>query len=142
MSNSLFLLTLFSISTIACGHNNSIPDQYREDLLDFKANPSKVMQQLDRQTGDSSLIISSLWTTFNRINSKTNKDTIYADVNMELSKNLNYEGGCEFSNDTLFLYARNRDEQKSVETIHSTLSYKILAKGRSYKSVEFKELLK
>jgi hypothetical protein len=61
------------------------------------------------------------------------------DVNVEILTPLNYDGGFEVARDTLFLYAKRLDKPDTKETVHSTLTYKILSKGLTYNEVEFKE---
>lgn len=89
--------------------------------------------------GNKPLDFGALWVGLNKINVNTNKDTLIIDVNVELSIPLNYDGGFEVIRDTLFLYANRLGKANSKETVHSTLTYKILSKVLTYKEIEFKE---
>ncbi|MES2655871.1 MAG: hypothetical protein V4620_09800 [Bacteroidota bacterium] len=132
------ILYILVVLVASCGVNNPLPANLKKGLVGFSVNKSYVTQQLENSKPFDA---GALWINFNKINVKTHNDTLTVNVNTYLSKTLNYEGGYEFLHDTLFLYAKNIDNQLKKDTIHSTLTYKILTQGRLYKEIEFKEVL-
>jgi hypothetical protein len=135
-SVTLILIVLL----LSCRNEGQVPGKYKKRLLAFSVHKSILLEQ----PGDTAMYKSpgfgSLWTHFNKINARTVGDTLLVDVNTELSATLEYEGGIEFARDTLFLYAKCLDKELNRTTQHSTLSYKIDAKGQGFKEIEFKEL--
>ena len=135
MTTKLLQLIII-LSLTSCGQGDKPPDKFKAGLLDFKVKKSEVSEQLE---GNKPLDFGALWVGFNRINANTNHDTLIIDVNVNLSTSLNYDGGFEVVHDTLFLYAKRLDKTHSKKTVHSTLTYKIVSKGLTYKKIEFKE---
>ena len=133
---TLILITLLT----ACRDNSRLPDSLKKGLLDFSLSESSVTRQLSDTANNKTLDLGALWTGLNKINARTSHDTLIVDVNIELPRTANYDGGIEFVNDTLFLYAKRLDQIDIKETVHSTLTYKISTNGQLYKEIEFKEL--
>lgn len=135
------LLTILNILLLpSCSSKDNLPNDLKQGLLDFSVNKSIVTRQLEDTTNGKTMESVSLWVGFNKLNARVNLDTLFVDVNVELSSTLNYDGGIDFVRDTLFLYAKNLDKMPTKETVHSTLTYKISTQGRTYKEIEFKEL--
>lgn len=120
----------------SCEQNGKLPESFKIGLIDFSVSKSRITQQIE---SGKTLEFGTLWSGFNKINTKSNQDTLIVDVNVELSTTLNYDGGFEVARDTLFLYAKRLERTDIKETVHSTLIYKILLKGQTYKEIEFKE---
>jgi hypothetical protein len=135
-----WLTLILIVSLLSCRNEDQVLQKYKKGLLDFSVHKSTLLQQPADTTNDKSHGFGSLWTHFNKINAKTVGDTLYVDVNTGLSATLKYEGGIEFAGDTLFLYAKCLDKELKRIIQHSTLSYKIDAKGQGFKEIEFKEL--
>ncbi|MEZ4805199.1 MAG: hypothetical protein R2852_06885 [Bacteroidia bacterium] len=129
----LFIL----LALTSCNQINKLPDKYKDGLLEFTVNPSKVTQDLKRGKATE---FGALWIGFNRINIRKVKDTLIAEINVELTSTSNYDGGFELKGDTLFFYAKCLDKEKNKEQVHSTLTYKIKSSHLKYKEVEFKEM--
>jgi hypothetical protein len=134
------ILTLFLFLFASCGRDNSIPKKFKEGLISFRVEPSRITKFIKDTSSNNKLEYGELWTNFNQINISQKQDTILVDVNTELLENHKYDGGYEFSNDTLILYAKIMNSTEPTDSIHSTLKYKILQKGRKYKTVKFKEI--
>lgn len=132
-----FLILNAILAFLSCRQIDKLPDKFKDGLLDFSVNKSRIIQQIEK---GKPLEFGELWTGFNKINVKTSQDTLIIDVNVELLTPLNYDGGYEVAGDTLFLYAKRIDKTDSKETVHSTLTYKILSKGLTYNEVDFKPL--
>lgn len=130
------LKLIIILSLTSCGHGEKLPDKFKIGLIDFKVKKSAAIEQIE---SGKTLDFGALWVGFNRINAKGNQDTLIFDVNVNLSISLNYDGGFEVVRDTLFLYAKRLDITNSKETVHSTLTYKILSKGLTYREIVFKE---
>jgi len=127
------------LSFASCGQNDKLHDSFKIGLVDFSVSKSRITKLLENDKTLESLEFGGLWNGFNKINVKTTSDTIYVDVNVELSTPLNYDGGFEVAHDTLFLYAKRLEKIDTKKTVHSTLKYIILSKGLTFKEVEFKE---
>lgn len=135
MTKIFILITVLALAS--CWQDARLPDKFKTGLLDFKVKKSTAIEQIEN---GNLLDMGALWTGFNRMNIRTNQDTLTIDVNIELSTPLNYDGGYEVARDTLFLFAKRLDKADAKENIHSTLTYKISSKGLTYKEIEFKEL--
>lgn len=141
-NDKIFQLTILLIILISsCKNENIIPLELKKGLVEFYVQPNKIEEYFNDSSGGKTLKFGDLWINANKININSNLDTIIADVNIFVKKKLNYDGGYEFSKDTLYLYAKVLDCTTSKDdTILGTLHYKILKEGREYKEVEFKEL--
>ena len=137
MATKLFKLIII-VAFASCGQSDKLSGKFKTGLLDFSVNKSNVLRQLEN--GETSEF-GALWTGLNKINVRTSHATLIVDVNVELSPSLDYDGGFELARDTLFLYAKRLDQTDTIETVHSTLSYKISAYGLKYKEIYFKRLI-
>jgi hypothetical protein len=132
-----FFIPIVILAFASCRQSDKLSDKFKTGLINFSVSKSHVTQQLEN---DMPLEFGALWMGFNKINVRTNHDTLIADVNVELSTSLNYDGGFELIGDTLFLYAKCLDNEQNKKTVHSTLNYKISSTGLQYKEIDFKEL--
>lgn len=134
----LLVISIFLISS--CKKNNLIPLEFKKGLFEFYAKPNRIEECFKDTLGNKTLEFGEIWINTNKININTNSDTVFADVNIFLHKDLMYDGGYKFSNDTLYLYAKALDLNSCEDTILGTLHYKILKNGRNFKEIDFKEL--
>src|SRR5687767_2413529 len=134
------LIIFVVISVVACQKNKKLPDTLKKGLLHFEVHESKISEKLNDTSKNNTLDPNELWVGFNKINVKTSLDTLQVEVNVDLLKGAKYDGGIEYARDTLFLYAKRLDHNNLIDTVHSTLTYKIFTSGRLYKEIEFQEV--
>lgn len=118
-----------------CNRKEHMPEKFRNGLLSFLVSPNGHADTLPAPTD-----FGELWVNFNKINVKKNGDTIIAIVNTFLKTEQQYDGGFEFKHDTLLLYSCKIFASKEKDSIFSTLTYKILSKGRSCNITDYREL--
>lgn len=118
-----------------CDSKKHMPDNYKNGLLSFVAKPHKFNDSLTTPEH-----FGELWVNFNQFNIEKHGDTIIADVNTFLKIKQQYKGGFEFNHDTLLLYSCKIAPSNEKDSIFSTLTYKILSEGKSYKIVYYREL--
>jgi hypothetical protein len=131
----LFVLIIFIAS---CSSTDSSFDKLEKNVAAFSIHESELSKLLKEPPSPDNF--GDLWVAANMFHASLNQDTLTVDVNVDLASIKNLRGGCRFSNDTLFLYANGINRANDEETSHSTLRYKIVPKGQTYKELKFIEL--